>query len=215
MHKLNEKPKTIYRTLRCGGESHDTIMKIIDYFAKNEITLDYEWDKEEEDFVSTNFVGLLEEDEDLLMDIEEGAEDRIYDYVFDLLRESEDEKNGSVGQLLNLLFETKEISEEEGLEAFKKYKAINDDDDFDFLEFIHENVIEKGFEEANLESAIRQYFSEKGKEGDLNKAVNGVPLFVIDSFINSIIENTLGEYEGDLHFDIGGGWLDGVIPVSI
>ena len=33
--------------------------------------------------------------------------------------------------------------------------------------------------------------------------------------LNSIIENTLGEYEGDLHFDIGGGWLDAVIPISI
>ena len=151
----------------------------------------------------------------MLMDIEEGAEDRICDYVFDLLRESEDEKKGSVGQLLNLMFETKEISEEEGVEAFKKYKAINDDDDFDFVEFMHEKIIEKGFEEANLESAIRQYLSEKGQEGDLIKAVNGVPLFVVDSFVNSIIENTLGEYEGDLHFDIGGGWLDAVIPISI
>ena len=43
-------------------------------------------------------------------------------------------------------------------------------------------------------------------EGDIYEVINGIPLFILDGIVYSIIRNTIGEYEGHLHIDIGGGW---------
>ena len=54
-------------------------MKIIDVFAKNEITLDYRWDEDEEDFGKTRFLGVLEDDEDRFKEIIENVKMTIGD----------------------------------------------------------------------------------------------------------------------------------------
>ena len=199
----------------CCGQSQKMIMKIMDLFAGNDITLDFDWNEEEEDFGRTSFVGFLEENEDLLMDIEEETEDCVHDHLFELIYESDEEEEGATGQLLGLLFEGKEISEEDGVGMFEKYKGLIAEGEVEVLDLVQENIFDKEFQESDIEDAVRQYFSVKKNEGDIYEVINGIPLFILDGIVYSIIKNTIGEYEGNLHFDIGGGWLDAVIPVSI
>lgn len=149
------------------------------------------------------------------MDIEEETEDCVHDHLFELIYESDEEEEGSIGQLLGLLFDGKEVSEENGSEVFKRCKDLIAEGEVEVLDLVQENIFDKEFEESDIEDAVRQYFSVKKNKGDIYEIINGIPLFILDGIVYSIIKNTIGEYEGNLHFDIGGGWLDAVIPVSI
>lgn len=190
-------------------------MKIIDFFAKNEIVLDYRWDKRAEDFRKTCFLGLLEDDEDRLADIIENVKEGISDCVDGI---SDLDNKAAAGQLISEVLDGKTVSEEEGLEIYNRFDAIYNGSDEEWESFVgqfQECVFEKEFEERAIEDAVRQYFKTAKEEGDGFIASNGIPLFAIGCIVMAIIGNALGEYEGLLHFDIGGGWLDENIPVFV
>jgi len=194
------------------GNKDVELLTLMDYFAKFEITIDYNFDEDEEDFVETLSIGHINEDEDDFSSIKEDAEDKTADYIYDYIEE--EENKGKNGQLLCKLFDNKDVDEAEGVSMFKKYKdGIDDDDERDrMFQNLYTNIFDAEYEKDVVETAVRKYISVHKEGGDLNCLVNGIPLFVIEQIIKAIIYMNLDE-EGEVHFDMDG-HMDLIINVE-
>ena len=145
--------------------------------------------------------------EEVVADIRENANDRMQDYIYDLLREEGDE--GKKGQLLCKLFENKDVDEIEGVNMFKKYKEYEADDDEEWEELLERrdtNIFDAKYEEEAINTAVKEYNSVKEEGGDLNRFVNGIPLVAIEQIIKAIIWWYLDlDEETKIHFEMDGG----------
>lgn len=186
-------------------------MKLLDYFAKFEIMIDYNYDDEEEDFVKSALVGNIDNDEEQFLSIRENAEDKIADYIYYHLLQK-DGNEGQKGQLLCKIFDSRDVDEAEGVNMFYKYKKAEDNDDDDKERMYHDlsvNIFDKDFDEAIVDNIVREYIEAHNNGDSLNRLVNDIPLFAIEQVIKAIIYMNL-DYEGDVHFDLDG-YLDLII----
>ena len=180
----------------------------MDYFdfEKRDTTIDHNYDEDDEWECETKFLA-YNDYEEVVADIRENANDRMQDYIYDLLREEGDE--GKKGQLLCKLFENKDVDEIEGVNMFKKYKEYEADDDEEWEELLERrdtNIFDAKYEEEAINTAVKEYNSVKEEGGDLNRFVNGIPLVAIEQIIKAIIWWYLDlDEETKIHFEMDGG----------
>ena len=180
----------------------------MDYFdfEKRDTTIDHNYDEDDEWECETKFLA-YNDYEEVVADIRENANDRMQDYIYDLLREEGDE--GKKGQLLCKLFENKDVDEIEGVNMFKKYKEYEADDDEEWEELLERrdtNIFDAKYEEEAINTAVKEYNSVKEEGGNLNRFVNGIPLVAIEQIIKAIIWYYLDlDEETKIHFEMDGG----------
>ena len=184
------------------------LLTLMDYFdfEKRDTTIDHNYDEDDERECETKFLA-YNDYEEVVADIRENANDRMQDYIYDLLREEGDE--GKKGQLLCKLFENKDVDEIEGVNMFKKYKEYEADDDEEWEELLERrdtNIFDAKYEEEAINTAVKEYNSVKEEGGDLNRFVNGIPLVAIEQIIKAIIWWYLDlDEETKIHFEMDGG----------
>lgn len=184
------------------------LLTLMDYFdfEKRDTTIDHNYDEDDEWECETKFLA-YNDYEEVVADIRENANDRMQDYIYDLLREEGDE--GKKGQLLCKLFENKDVDEIEGVNMFKKYKEYEADDDEEWEELLERrdtNIFDAKYEEEAINTAVKEYNSVKEEGGDLNRFVNGIPLVAIEQIIKAIIWWYLDlDEETKIHFEMDGG----------
>ena len=184
------------------------LLTLMDYFdfEKRDTTIDHNYDEDDEWECETKFLA-YNDYEEVVADIRENANDRMQDYIYDLLREEGDV--GKKGQLLCKLFENKDVDEIEGVNMFKKYKEYEADDDEEWEELLERrdtNIFDAKYEEEAINTAVKEYNSVKEEGGDLNRFVNGIPLVAIEQIIKAIIWWYLDlDEETKIHFEMDGG----------
>ena len=184
------------------------LLTLMDYFdfEKRDTTIDHNYDEDDEWECETKFLA-YNDYEEVVADIRENANDRMQDYIYDLLREEGDE--GKKGQLLCKLFENKDVDEIEGVNMFKKYKEYEADDDEEWEELLERrdtNIFDAKYEEEAINTAVKEYNSVKEEGGNLNRFVNGIPLVAIEQIIKAIIWYYLDlDEETKIHFEMDGG----------
>lgn len=190
------------------------LLTLMDYFdfEKRMIAILHDYDEDEDDMRGLKDLE-YEDYEEVVADIRENAEDRMHDYIYDLLKEEGDE--GKKGQLLCKLFENKDVDETEGVKMFKKYKeyeaeydeGYKQEDWEELTERLDTNIFDAKYEEEAIDTAVKEYESVKEEGGDLNRFVNGIPLVAIEQIIKAIIWEYLDlDEETKFHFEMNGGW---------
>lgn len=181
----------------------------MDYFdfEKRDTVICHNYDEDEDDMRELKFLA-YEDYEEVVADIRENAEDRMHDYIYDLVKEEGNE--GKKGQLLCKLFENKDVDEIEGVNMFEKYKELEAEDDGEWDELterLDTIIFDAKYEEEAIETAVKEYESVKEEGGDLNRFVNGIPLVAIEQIIKAIIWWYLDlDEETKFHFEMDGGW---------
>ena len=181
----------------------------MDYFdfEKRMIAILHDYDEDEDDMRGLKDLE-YEDYEEVVADIRENAEDRMHDYIYDLVKEEGNE--GKKGQLLCKLFENKDVDEIEGVKMFKKYKELEAEDDGEWDELterLDTIIFDAKYEEEAIKTAVKEYESVQEEGGDLNRFVNGIPLVAIEQIIKAISWWYLDlDEETKIHFEMGGGW---------
>lgn len=185
------------------------LLTLMDYFdfEKRMIAILHDYDEDEDDMRGLKDLE-YEDYEEVVADIRENAEDRMHDYIYDLVKEEGNE--GKKGQLLCKLFENKDVDEIEGVKMFKKYKELEAEDDGEWDELterLDTIIFDAKYEEEAIKTAVKEYESVQEEGGDLNRFVNGIPLVAIEQIIKAIIWWYLDlDEETKIHFEMGGGW---------
>ena len=198
-------------------------MKLLDFFAKGDIWIDYDYDEEEESFGRTITVPCFtvgeEKHKEMYSDVRSEVYSIIYEFIQDNMLDTLDKER--LGQSYGVLLEGKNVDEADRLNMFNKYIKYNEAfDKFCENDPISENIIDdliekqinlldKDFEEEDIVNAMKKYESLLDEEGEVNDfdlicVVNGIPLFLLHAIVNAICDYYYDDLEGHLiNFDFG------------
>ena len=199
-------------------------MKLLEFFAKGYIWIDYDYDEDAETFCRTITVPCFtdgeEEHEEMDSDVRSEVYSRIYEFIQDDVLDTLDKER--LGQSYGVLLEGKNVDEADRLNMFNKYIKYNEAfDKFCENDPISENIIDdliekqisildKDFEEKDIVNAMKKYESLFDEEGNINddfdlvSVVNDIPLYMLHAIVNAICDYYYDNLEGHLiNFDFG------------